>query len=439
MHRLKRTTITLVAAGMAVAASFVTAPSAFAGPVALWVSPHTISSPGNSCTHPGFNSIQAAISGAPSGATINVCAGTYTEQLTITKTLSLVGQGVVTVALPAVVANSTTSCDTAPGTGAYSPDQDGVVVCGHVTVKATGITVSAAWPTDTCYDSEYGILVAGGATLDFTNSALTAAGVPVGSPDFGCQGGVGIQAGMAWVTTSSKVGHAVLSGDAISGYQKNGITVDGSGSTATVTGTTVTGAGLAVNTAQNGIQVSNGAKAEISHSTVQGNECSTVLVPSCGLNGYQAIGILFYGPHAGSSVTSSTIKGNDLGVYNVEDTRTAPAASVVMINGDTLRNNRDESVYLDQGWATVDHDVIHAASTVGIELVQYNGQAYGTKGVALHDTISGMSVAAVQINSDRSASDKRGSLVLEHSNISSNASPFLNNSLNFSVTQLGNT
>ena len=121
MQRLKRTTITLVAAaGMAVASSFVVAPAAFAGPVALWVSPHTISSPGNSCTHPGFNSIQSAITGAPSGATINVCAGTYAQQLTITKALTLVGQGVVTVALPASVANSTTSCDTAPGTGPYS-------------------------------------------------------------------------------------------------------------------------------------------------------------------------------------------------------------------------------------------------------------------------------------------------------------------------------
>lgn len=437
MRRLTRTTITLATvAGMAVAASLVMAPAAFATPVALWVSPHTISSPGNSCAHPGFNSIQAAITGAPAGATINVCAGTYAEQLQITKSLSLVSQaGAVTVTLPATIANATTACDTAPGTGAYQADQDGVSICGHVTVKMTGIAVQAAWPSGTCYDSLYGILVAGGATLDFMHSALTAGGaVPVN----GCQGGVGIQVGMAWVTTSSKVGHTVLSNDSVSGYQKNGVTIDGAGSTAAIMDTTVTGAGL-TDTAQNGIQVSNGAKATISHSTIQGNECSTVLVPSCGLNGYQSIGVLFYGPHAGSSVTSSTIKGNDLGVYNVEDTATAPTASAVAINDNTLRSNRDESVYLDQGWATVDHDVIHGASTVGIELVQYSGQAYGTKGVALHDTISGMSVAAVQIASDRSPSDKRGSLVLEHSNISSNASPLVNNSLNFSVTQLGNT
>src|SRR6185437_419728 len=54
------------------------------GQTVLCVNPH-----GNGCYH----SIQAAVNHAPSGARINVAAGTYSEQVTITKSLTLHGAG----------------------------------------------------------------------------------------------------------------------------------------------------------------------------------------------------------------------------------------------------------------------------------------------------------------------------------------------------------
>ena len=123
MQRLKRTTITLVAAaGMAVASSFVVAPRGIRrAEGGFRRTPSRARA--TAAPIPGSTRHQSAITGAPSGATINVCAGTYAQQLTITKAPPLVGQGVVTAALPASVADSTTSCDTAPGTGPESPDQ----------------------------------------------------------------------------------------------------------------------------------------------------------------------------------------------------------------------------------------------------------------------------------------------------------------------------
>src|SRR2546425_9471921 len=49
--------------------------------------------PGGSCSTPGFNKIQDAVNAAPPGSLIIVCPGTYTEQVTVTKTLSLSGSG----------------------------------------------------------------------------------------------------------------------------------------------------------------------------------------------------------------------------------------------------------------------------------------------------------------------------------------------------------
>jgi hypothetical protein len=283
--------------------------------------------------------------------------------------------------------------------------------------------------------------VAGGATLNFTNSSVTAAGaVPLN----GCQGGVGIQVGMAW-TTPVEVGHATLRDDSISGYQKNGITVDGTGSSADIDDTTVTGIGATTQIAQNGIQISNGAFGAIAGSTITGNECDYPSV--CGsdmLYDTQSVGVLFYGPAPGSSVTASKIDNNDEGVYNEEDSPRAPALPVVSINGDTL-SNRYEGVVLDQGWAAITGDSI-SGGNVGIGVLQYSsltfppdfGQTYAANGTATLDVIRGAAVAAVQVESDDAPTgDYRGALTVILSDLRGNAARVVNNSLNYTVFQLG--
>src|SRR6516165_811565 len=184
--------VSLITDALAVAPST----SALAAGGALWVSSGTISGGnGTSCNAPGFNSIQDAIAAAAANSTIIVCTGTYTEQLTITKALTITAQGAVTVQLPATPANDTTSCAAAVlATIGGAGVQDGVSICGNVTVSMTGLTVDAAWPAGTCNDTLYGILVGGNATLKLTTSSIIAAGP---QPINGCQGGNGIEIGQA--------------------------------------------------------------------------------------------------------------------------------------------------------------------------------------------------------------------------------------------------
>jgi hypothetical protein len=404
--------------GMAVltatAAALAAVPAA-ASAGSLWVAhAPTVKSPGKSCTSPGYNTIQSAIAADTTGAKIEVCTGTYVEQLQITRGLSIVAAGSVTVQLPEEPADSTTECDKASLKGLeehpeYSdqPDQDEIAICGSGMVTITGLTIDASWPS-VCYDSLYGILVGGGADLKLTDSSIVHAGA---NPINGCQGGVGIQIGMAW-TNPVEVGTATLTNDTISGYQKNGITVDGAGSKATITSTTVTGAGATPLIAQNGIQVSNGAQAKITESTISGNEYNP---------DYEATGVLFYGAAAGSSVTKSIIDDNDFGVYGLDGSPTAPTSSQLTISNDKLADDRYASVGLDQGWATVNDDELEGGK-VGILVFQYEEQQYGPKGTGNGDTIRDMSEWAVQGDSDESSADHPGSFSIAKSAISGNPS-----------------
>ncbi|MGO9490257.1 MAG: hypothetical protein ACLQBB_14690 [Solirubrobacteraceae bacterium] len=248
----------------------------------LWVASGAANTgSGSSCSEPGYGNIQAAIHTAAKGDTIEVCPGTYSEQLTITRPLTVVpanGAGTVTVALPASPAESATSCDAAGAAEGGGTPEDEISICTTGKVAISDITVEAKWPAGTCDDNIYGILVGGGATLNASGVDIDAAGA---DPINGCQGGVGIEVGMAW-THPAEVGHATLRDDQISGYQKNGITVDGAGSSAKITHALVVGAsgeildGIVLGReatkeiAQNGIQISNGALGQIKASTIVG-------------------------------------------------------------------------------------------------------------------------------------------------------------------------
>src|SRR5256885_8565629 len=58
-----------------------------------WVNdpPNIYSPPGTGCTNPGYPTIGAAVTAAVSGDTIMVCEGTYTENVVLNKSLTLLG------------------------------------------------------------------------------------------------------------------------------------------------------------------------------------------------------------------------------------------------------------------------------------------------------------------------------------------------------------
>lgn len=439
---MRRSLAILGAISAVAVASVIALPAAVAGAAGggLWVSnvaPVGVA-PGSSCTNPGYSTIQSAINAASPGATIHVCAGTYTEQLTITKSVSLVAVGSVTAKLPATPVNSTTSCDNAIGAVSQQP-QDEISICGAA-VSITGITVSAYWPT-TCYDSLYGILVGQGGSLVSNKLAVEGAGVKLGDPDVGCQGGVAIEVGSAR-TTPNEVATATLKNTTVSGYQKNGITAVGTGSVLSINKAAVTGRGP-VGTAENGIEVAFGARATITGATVTANQCQ--LPGTCGPNGLsdtQASGILLFGAAVGTTVSKSSLSNNDMGVYYASAAPTEPSSPEVTVSRNQFSGTADEQIVLDQGFAKVDSNTISGPGNVGIETLQYggaNGQSFAPRSTATKDTISGQGVGVEVLSDNAATGDLPGTFNISRSGfLTGNTVASQDNSANFTIQGVGN-
>jgi hypothetical protein len=396
-------------------------PASAAKSVAWVASGVTPSAPFNSCADPKYSSIQEALSNA--ATEVEVCNGTYEEQLRVEHPVSIVGNG-ATVQLPAAPQKSETTCDAASEAGDGLEDQDLISICTPGLVKVTGLNVDAVWPGDPVGPSEscafnlYGILVAGGADLQL--HATTVVGAAPSSLN-GCQYGVGIQIGMSYAVPA-QAGTAKLTEDNISGYQKNGITVDGEGSSLKLQTVGVTGAGKTTVIAQNGIGVQLGAKAIIKGAIVKNNECEN---STCGpdvLTQFQAEGVYFFGAAAGSSLKSSRLSDNDAGVETFDTGETAPSKAPVSILGNRFTDNRYVGVLLNQGLTKVTGNEI-AGGNVGIEAVQFGGAPFGPVGIGSQDTITGAAQWALEGDSDLSPSDAPGSLTVKKSAISGNPGP----------------
>ena len=199
--------------------------------------------------------VQGAINAANNGDTILIAPGTYTEQVTITKNLTITttATGVIIKAPNPMVADAH---------GQFNI----VTIGGGVTVSISNLVILCPGPGP-CGSINAGVFVGG-------NSHLSMTGVLIpeihNNPFSGCQNGIGIQIGKQ---AFAEVGHAVITNTAVSNYQKAGIVVDNVGSDATITGDTIDGHGDSTVIAQNGIQISRGATAIVENNLVQGNQC----------------------------------------------------------------------------------------------------------------------------------------------------------------------
>ena len=259
--------------------------------------------------------IQSAVDAASPGDTIIVRSGTFTEQVTIGKSLTIVGAGAqaTTIQAPAVLA---------PRVIGQAPGRSNIVeVYGGATVTVRGVGVSGP-PVTSCFGLA-GISVQDGATLRLDAAAIrncTEIGMFVGFPSF--------------LPFGPEVGHAVVNGTEITGSRIAGIRAGGPSTTLTVSAVKVLLPYAPEVDGQVGISIVDGALASVTGSTVSGAICDH---PACGpdfLTQVQGTGIFALGVVRGTVISQNLITNNDIGLA------VGSTVDCCRISQNTLRANR---------------------------------------------------------------------------------------------------
>jgi hypothetical protein len=307
-----------------------------------------------------YTKIQDAVDAAVNGDTIEIAAGTYREQVTVTGkdiTLHGAGTGQTIIESPDAASLVANAIDTNSG----RPNKFAVItVTENADVTIEGLTVDGR---------DQGAVPASnyvtGSNHDFLgiyvlNSDAHIDGVAVtGADELAGLDVSGVQRNHAILATGHDAAHGgsdsgytvEIENSTVSGFQKTGIFVNGSTLTANVHDNTIVGAHTA-NTAQNGIQVGSlfgvvgdgdfsGTHATIDHNTITdiGNsgpagsasgiivfdgDASSVSITNNTLTGWVApqangnSGITFVDSNGGT-VTGNTISGFDAGLNALDE------------------------------------------------------------------------------------------------------------------------
>jgi len=240
-----------------------------------------------SCTNlASYPTIGQAVSSVPAGSTIEICPGTYPEQVVITKKLTLKGVSnasgadnpVIVPPTGGLVQNGTDIFGNAVAAQIFVASPTGPVTIEHLTVDGTGnqvIGCGAATLEGIYFQNTSGVITYNAVRNHFQTDYA----------DFGgCQNGLAIN-----VESISSSNTVTISFNSVHAYQKNGITATGAGAGAgspgpdvTINGNYIVGLGAtAMNwqgvylghgtAAENGVQVGFGASGKVSNNAVTDN------------------------------------------------------------------------------------------------------------------------------------------------------------------------
>lgn len=387
-----RATRGALVAKQAVAALLFAGSASLAQGAALYVAPagsdvgncQTMATP---CQTIAYALTQAAVS----GDAINIAAGTYVEELTINKSVAMIGAGSNATIIKAPNA-LTVNAAIAPGSGGQAT---AIVFATGAATNASMTTLHVQGPGSTaCGSIGYGVFVGGGATLAYSNSRITLTR-DIAPPLSGCQNGTGIRFG---AQSTAQVGSGVLQNNTIETFQKSGVIVDNLGSNVAITGNTVTGEVPPPNTAQNGIQISRGATATISGNTIGSQQCGA---PSCGPSfiDVSATAILLF--DAGdTTIASNTISNSDYGILL---SNTAVSSAVVNVNNNIISGNRYGGVFASGGSLNLVGNTI-SGGLYGVVAANYVGDVQpGVINLNGGNAVSGATVAGITLFDEDSA------------------------------------
>ncbi len=269
-----------------------------------------------------FGTIQDAVTAADSGDTISVSAGVYQEQVTDDGkklTITGAGEGKTIIESPdasALVANVTDTTSSRPDKYAIIGAKDGA------NLTLSGLSINGLMQGDIndpngsgSYD--FAGIDATNATLTITGTAqktgVDVTGIEEAEDASGQPSGNQRNTAVILDVNNGLSRTDSLSGLSIEHFQKNGLAAYGAGLTVSLAHSLITGSGDITTTAQNGIELVNGATGTLNANTISGiNYTGTADATASSILALNAGSKLSI---TGNTITGDEADGGDLGIY----------------------------------------------------------------------------------------------------------------------------
>jgi parallel beta-helix repeat protein len=320
------------------------------------------------CVSPSFSTIQAAVTAVPAGSTVNVCPGTYPEQVSINKRLTLQGiasgtlnQAVVTAPAGGIVQNTVSLATAYPiAAQIYVHDTTRAVAISNLTVDGSGNNGLTACGVPNLVGIYY--QDATGSIRNVVTRNQTS--VPVNGCAQGTGMGIFVQSGTSLMTGGAGTSTVTVQNSTVHDFQKNGITGNEVGTTLTVSSNEVRGLGPTNGASENGVQLGFGATGRVNGNTIIDEIWAPDTAPD---SGDAATGILIFDV-AGASVVNNHVGNTQFGIAVAGDT--TGEADDATITGNTL----DGTLIFDginvcgSSGGTISGNVVSGSTQSGIHL-----------------------------------------------------------------------
>ncbi|MGD0543112.1 MAG: right-handed parallel beta-helix repeat-containing protein [Candidatus Acidiferrales bacterium] len=355
-----------------------------------------------------YSTIQKAVNAAPAGSIIDVCPGTYPEQVSITKNLTLTGILAGTADAPTVVPPSAGLVTNATDPSGGNPVAAQIVVSSpatsvtieHLTVDGNGNKLAGCDGSGSSVPLMVGhfgrssrcslfFCTAAATTFYYQNVSGTITQNAIrnqlqDTADQNCPNGLGIYVESGGGATTT----VTISNNTIHSYQQNGITANGygdgsAGPSVTIENNTVDGAVSTSDAAKNGIQVGFGATGKVTGNTSIDNIWSD---DSSADNGDAGVGILVIGS-SGITVSENTIGNAQFGIVT-ESIGTSILADETTITGNKIIGTQIfDGIDLCSNKNTATGNVINSSTEAGIHMDDSCGST-GNSNTAKGNTIN---------------------------------------------------
>jgi nitrous oxidase accessory protein NosD len=296
------------------------------------------------CPSATYRRIGDALAAASDGDVIQVCAGTYPEQLVLTKRVQLTGVAPAFGSSPVLAPTALPALADSLGSG--KPVAAGILV-DHVRTVIDGFVVDLGANTLTsCSPVLVGIYLrdAEAVVRNVTVQNARLATQPT------CDSGVGLLAESDGAAPFPRGRMRVLTRDnTFVGYQRAGMVATGPGLTLKERGSSATGRGLDPDAVQIGFQLSNQASGILKEVTATGNATS--------IPGRTASGVLLANATS-PTVRRATLTSGQTGIFAIGDQ--------VRLKGNGIRDMSDDGIVLLGSHSTLFGNTITNAAVPGI-------------------------------------------------------------------------